>query len=471
LTCYKETFTTNGLPFDPLDPPTTTASWRDPRFGPPADGYQPENSLNGTIFTVDDNGTSGFAYTVPQADGQMRFWRNTTVATLAPGTKATLPRYTLGYEYDTDVDNGFRPPGLIHLSTTTLSKVPVIEDAGTTYITGSSVHNMTLYKAASGALVFSAGSVQWSWGLDAHHDGLNSPASDIRMKQATVNLFADMGIQPGSLQTGLLPAVASTDTVPPSSQITSPLPGSTVPAGIPLAISGTATDSGGGVVGGVDFSTDGGTTWHPATGRGTWSGTWMPVASGSTTILSRAVDDSGNIETPQPGVGVTVTGGGVTLWPVTAIPETQEQFDHQSVELGVRFTSDVAGFIEAIRFYAGQNDTGSHAASLWSSGGALLGRATLAVTGPAGWQQVNLTTPVAIQPNTVYIASYHTNVGYYASDDFYFASHGVDSPPLHAPADGVGGSNGLYTYGANPVFPGQTYNSENYWVDVVFATQ
>ncbi len=65
-------------------------------------------------------------------------------------------------------------------------------------------------RAASGALVFGAGTVQWSWGLDANHDR-GSTAADVRMQQATVNLFADMGVQPATLQSGLVAATASTD--------------------------------------------------------------------------------------------------------------------------------------------------------------------------------------------------------------------------------------------------------------------
>ena len=69
------------------------------------------------------------------------------------------------------------------------------------------------------ALVFGAGTVQWSWGLDANHDR-GSAAPDVRMQQATVNLFADMGVQPGTLQPGLVLASASTDTTAPTSTIT-----------------------------------------------------------------------------------------------------------------------------------------------------------------------------------------------------------------------------------------------------------
>ena len=67
-----------------------------------------------------------------------------------------------------------------------------------------------MYRAPSGALVFDAGTVQWSWGLDGTHDrGGSTP--DSAMQQATVNLFADMGVQPATLQAGLVAATASTD--------------------------------------------------------------------------------------------------------------------------------------------------------------------------------------------------------------------------------------------------------------------
>src|SRR5207249_4112694 len=44
-----------------------------------------------------------------------------------------------------------------------------------------------------------------------------------------------------------------------------------------------------------------------------------------------------------------------------------------------------------------------------------------------------------------------------------------DNAPLHALADGVDGANGVYAYGANGTFPVNSFNSANYWVDVVFA--
>jgi len=81
LVCYKES-SANAV-IDPRDPPTWTGLWQDPRFSPPADGGRPENALTGTMFEVGNPRYD--AITVPQADGRMRFWRNTSVATLGPG--------------------------------------------------------------------------------------------------------------------------------------------------------------------------------------------------------------------------------------------------------------------------------------------------------------------------------------------------------------------------------------------------
>ena len=67
-----------------------------------------------------------------------------------------------------DADNGFRPAGLIDMSSTTVSGVEVFTDYGSTVEhSGTATHHLTLYRAPSGALVFGAGTVQWAWGLDS----------------------------------------------------------------------------------------------------------------------------------------------------------------------------------------------------------------------------------------------------------------------------------------------------------------
>ncbi|WP_298435884.1 DUF4082 domain-containing protein [Geobacter sp.] len=473
MVCYNES--NAPIPIDPADPPIWTGTWRNPRFSPPADGGRPENALSGTLFTVSEGPNPlGISLEVSQANGRMRFWRNTPVASLPVGQKAILGDRVVGYEFDEDIDNGFRPAGLVQLSsTTTAVNEKLLGDnvniGADIYLPGTATHVMTLYRAPSKALVFSAGTVQWSWGLDAQHD--NGPsAPDPSIQQATVNILADMGAQPATLQPGLVTATPSADQVPPASVIASPSSGASLQVNSPITVAGTAADSGGGVVGGVEVSTDGGVTWHPAMGHENWSYTWIPTSTGSVTILSRAVDDSGNLETPSAGVSVTVIGTpSFTLWPGTTVPAVPDSGPDSAVELGVKFRSDSNGYITGIRFYKASTNTGTHVANIWTSSGTRLATATFANETVSGWQQVNFPTPVAISVNTVYVASYHTSAGHYSDDQNYFAK-GVDSPPLHAPGDGVSGANGVYVYGATSSFPSLGWRSSNYWVDVVFTT-
>jgi len=116
------------------------------------------------------------------------------------------------------------------------------------------------------------------------------------------------------------------------------------------------------------------------------------------------------------------------------------------------------------------NNTGTHIGSLWSSTGALLARATFTGETASGWQQVNFSSRVAITANTVYVASYFSPTGDFAVDRSYFAIAGVNNPPLSALVDGSGGgADGLYMYGNTSQFPTNSYQSSNYWVDVVFT--
>ncbi len=127
LVSYKETHADARI--DPL-PNVWTGTWRDSRVFNP-EGGRPENALSGTLFMV--NGDRNDAIEVPAADGRMRFWRNTTIANLAPGTTATLPQGTLGYEWDEDLDNGSRPTGLFRLSSTSIDVDQCLQDFGNTF--------------------------------------------------------------------------------------------------------------------------------------------------------------------------------------------------------------------------------------------------------------------------------------------------------------------------------------------------
>ncbi len=817
LASYKETHANAKI-----DPTAIwTGTWRDPRFSPPADGGRPENAVTGTIFTVNCCAGAESGIQVPAEYGNLRFWRNTSIATLPSGQVATLPAATLGYEWDEDLDNGFRPAGLFRMSSTAVSGVSYLQDYGSTYATGTATHSLTMHKRSNGARVFGAGTIRWSWGLDGNHDFDSatpnaSTTPDVRMQQATVNLFADMNAQPGSLRPGLVAATASTDLTPPGSVITAPAGGATLAQGVPTTISGTATDVGG-VVAGVEVSIDGGTTWRRANGRSSWTYSWTPTVGGAVTIRSRSVDDSGNIQSSVTSVSVTIGGvdttpptvtarspavgatgvaptanvtvtfgeamnaatigastfelrdaanalvaatvtydaatstatlnptatlvagatytatvrggatdprvkdlagnalqsnatwsfttatagdttpptitarspavgatgvaptanvtvtfseamdaatisastielrdtasalvaatvsydtatstatldptatlvagatytatvrGGTTdprvkdlagnalqanatwsfttatagdttpptitarspavgatgvaqsanvtvtfseamdtatisaltielrdaanalvaaavsydaatrvatldptptlaaqdvysvrvrggtidprvkdvagnalgadstwtftteaapscpctIWPATATPLLDSASDSASVNLGVKFRSDVAGYITGIRFFKGTANTGTHVGTLWSSGGQQLAQATFTSETGSGWQQVSFAAPVAIAANTTYVASYLAPVGRYAFNGSYFSAGGVDNAPLHALSDSAGAGNGVYVYASGSLFPSLSFNASNYWVDVVFTT-
>lgn len=458
LISYKETWANSSI--DPTN--QWTGTFRDPRYSPPAvGGGSPENALTGTIFQVDDVGNNLQAITIPYDDSNLRFWRNTSVANLQPGQTATLTRNYLGYEWDEAPDNGFDPAGLVKLSSTTVPVNTYLLDYGNTTGSGTSTHNLTLYRAPSGALVFGAGTVYWSWGLSDNHDNQATP-TDARVQQAMVNLFADMGIQPATLQSGLITGLPSTDQTAPTSTINAVAP---FAAGSTVTISGTAADAGGGVIAGVEISTDNGASWHPVTGDETWTYTWRPQLAGTYTVLSRAVDDSVNLETPSAGRTVTVTGPNyMTLFAPAATPAIVNTTDASAVELGVKFQSSVAGTVNGIRYYKSSQDTGTHTGSLWSSTGTRLANLTFTNETSTGWQMATFSNPVAITPGVTYTASYHTNVGRYSSTNNYFTSN-VTNGPLTAPAAG----NGVFTYGSASLFPTSSAQGINFWVDVLFV--
>ncbi len=162
------------------------------------------------------------------------------------------------------------------------------------------------------------------------------------------------------------------------------------------------------------------------------------------------------------------TPGALTIFSASSAPTTYATTDGSAVELGLKFRSDVAGTVTGVRFYKGTRTTGTHTGTLWSSTGTRLATATFTGETASGWQQVTFSTPVSITANTVYVVSYHSDIGNYAYTHNTFANAGVDNGPLHALQAGVSGGNGVFRYGG-AVFPDQSFNSSNYWVDVVFV--
>ncbi|MBL0308582.1 MAG: DUF4082 domain-containing protein [Bacteroidetes bacterium] len=460
IVCYKEGTLGENICGGKCDPllDVWTGLWRDGCSFVAADGCNPENSISGEMSW---DGSTG-SIEVPYTYRNMRFWRNTSIASLADGQTATLPYGTLGYEWDWEQYEASYPAGRITMSSTAV---------------GGRTHKLSVYRHSSGALVFGAGTIQWSWGLDSIHARGNEPA-DIRMQQATVNILGDMGVQPETLQSDLVSASASTDFTAPTSIITTPLNGALLPQGTAVNISGTASDIGGAVAG-VEVSVDGGATWQMAEGTTNWNYFWVPTVQGTVTIKSRAFDDSGNIETegnaPSANAIIDTVGDQVpvvcpcTIFQPTDAPVVANGNDGQAIELGVKFKSSQNGYITGIRFYKGAGTTGTHIGHLWNTSGDMLAEATFTGESSSGWQEVLLGAPIAIDSGITYVASFHSSSGDYPYTNPYFTQP-VFNGPLKALADGEAGHNGVYKYSAISAYPDDNYKTSNYWVDVVFNT-
>jgi hypothetical protein len=447
-----------------------TGSYLDRTFAA-ALGVTPTNATTGEAFQVDANQNS--AITIPYGDTQLRVWRNTPVAATAIGQTATLSAGLLGYEWDSSPDNGFMPAGLIDLSSTTQNVTTDLLDYGSTTGNGTATNNLIEYRdPISGALVFSVGTVFWSWGLSGDHLYGPTPgpvATDPSVQQAEVNVFADMGVLPGTLQASLKIATASTDHTPPVSKISSVSVASPV-EGQTVTVSGTASDVGG-LVAGVQVSYDSGATWHPATGTTSWSYTFIAAAPGTYTVESRATDDSVNTETPSDGQSYTVTpSSALSIFPATAVPATPTVTDSAAkngVTLGMKFVSSENGSITAIRFYKASTNTGTHVGQLWTATGTLLASVTFTNETASGWQQATLSNPVRITANTTYIVSYNGTSGTYSATNYFFDNPDNPNLTVGSLTPISSGQNGLYAYGASGVFPSNVTNA-NYFVDVVF---
>jgi hypothetical protein len=153
-----------------------------------------------------------------------------------------------------------------------------------------------------------------------------------------------------------------------------------------------------------------------------------------------------------------------SLWDTSAAPAG---FVHDTpFELGVRFRSDVAGDVTALRCFRPPDSTRQEVGHLWGPTGTLLATAAFSSTSPSGWQQANLATAVPIAADTTYTVSYHAPDGRFPATVRGFTS-AVDRAPLHAPASSPQFANGVFRNGASG-FPTSTFDASNYWADVVF---
>ncbi len=149
-----------ALDGDPSNDHLITVQWREPPVN------RPEHHLLGVMFE-----------TVP-VEGDLLITQPSHPllkgVDLPPDRR--LPGL-LGYEIDRVFPDG--PPGL-----TILAHSPFLRDGQILF------GDMTLYQAPSGALVFAAGTIQWSWGLDDYNaPSLRTARSTLAAQKITTNVL------------------------------------------------------------------------------------------------------------------------------------------------------------------------------------------------------------------------------------------------------------------------------------------
>ena len=250
--------------------------------------------MTGQVYVSDT--WANYPVIVPPEHSRHRFWRHTVAANQPAPEHSDHPeeddqpgvvllKGLIGHEFDEDIDNDFRPAGLARLSRTTIDNVVYLQDHAKVFDSGTATHSLTIYRAESGALVFGAGTCQWSWGLDAHHDspagvpphvanpyvtrvGRDLSGPDPTVQQSTANLFSDMGILPATPLSNLVFDGPLASPGPPTSEVTCV----TVQEGGVVAAEGFASVPAGGgtTVAAVECSADGGKNSTHASSCSDW---------------------------------------------------------------------------------------------------------------------------------------------------------------------------------------------------------
>lgn len=151
-----------------------------------------------------------------------------------------------------------------------------------------------------------------------------------------------------------------------------------------------------------------------------------------------------------------------TIWPSSTTPKVAADPDTRASEVGVKFSTSQSGWITAIRYFKSASNTGRHIGHLWDSSGRQLSSVSFSGETASGWQQASLTTPVQVRAGGTYTASYYAPAGHYAGDV------NALSPTRPTTTYALNAVQGVYSYSGG--MPRSTWQSSNYYVDVVFTT-
>ncbi|MDT4894903.1 MAG: hypothetical protein QOE97_3938, partial [Pseudonocardiales bacterium] len=161
ITCYK------SAALDPVQGSTTTVQFRSPPVN------RPEQQVIGVMSTGQQaNGAPPAPYVVSNSS-------NWVYASAGLNDGDSIPG-VVGYETDRQVSNATMPSA-VPATYTMLSRSPYTTADGSSDYAQSSV-----YQAASGAWVFAAGSIEWSWGL---YNYGRANFADVRIQQITANVL------------------------------------------------------------------------------------------------------------------------------------------------------------------------------------------------------------------------------------------------------------------------------------------
>jgi PKD repeat protein len=312
-TSFRDNGAANG---DPNAPPGG-------RVGPD----KPENQLWGNMYYGAELSAGAFPMQVPATNAQSQFsgdriWRNTGISTTSTTTIGTN---LTGWEWDAIPTQAQyltrQPAGVKPLNQSSIplgQNVDWLQDEGRIYAKTPppgqcACAQAVKYTAASGALVFAAGTNNWANAL--------APNPDSRLIQATYNIFSDMGVQPAT-PVGVTLDPPSGPQPPTASFTVSPNPAQT---GQVVTFNGSASSDPDGPITKYEWDLDGDGTYELDSGTTstvthTYSSTGVLTvrlrvtdAQGvrSTTNRALSIDNSANGSYPSRVLG---TNGLVSYW-------------------------------------------------------------------------------------------------------------------------------------------------------------
>ena len=289
------------------------------------------------------------------------------------------------------------------------------------------------------------------------------------MQQATVNLLADMGVQPRRCRPAWSPRRQSTDTTGPVTAITAPGRRRDVQHGPPSRSPAPPPTS---RRRGRRVSRSPPTAEHlaPATGGRRGPTRWTPTGAGAVADQVRAADDSGNIGAVA-GVPMTVSARSCPAPSGRATADAGRDGDDGAVELGVKFRTDRRRFDHRRPLLQGHRQHRHPHRHPVDGPGTQLATGTFTNETASGWQQLNFASPVTVTANTTYIASYFAPNGGYSYDGGLLHRQGRRTRPAHrAPSPAPTAGTASTATARRGGFPSTPSSGSNYWVDVVLDT-